>query len=93
MTRVLRSTILQVLDGDEDLYEQLRQEGLLPQDEKSLSTEHIELARLTQTLVRELEVNWPGVEIVLRMRSELMETRKQVASLMNLLQRSDELPQ
>jgi hypothetical protein len=37
-------------------------------------------------LVQELELNWPGVEIVLRMRGELIDMRKQVAELLSLLQ-------
>lgn len=40
----------------------------------------------THTLVQELELNWPGVEIVLRMRGELIDMRKQVAELLSLLQ-------
>jgi hypothetical protein len=85
MTRIVRATILTVLDGDEALYEELLREGLLPHDEQALVADHLELARVTQTLVRELDVNWAGVELVLRMRSELIETRQQVADLRRLL--------
>jgi hypothetical protein len=86
MSHITRTTILTILGGDEDFYEQLRSRGLLPHDEESLASHHMELARVTHTLVRELEVNWPGVEVVLRMRSELIDQRKQVAQLINLLQ-------
>ena len=86
MSRIVRSTILTTLEGDEDFYEQLRGRGLLPDDEEALDAEHVELARVTFTLVRELEVNWPGVEIVLRMRRELIDTRKQVGALLEMLQ-------
>ena len=85
MTRVIRATILSILEGDEQFYEQLRSQGLLPADEETLSATHVEVARVTHTLVRELEVNWAGVEVVLRMRSELIETRQQVAELLALL--------
>ncbi|MDB4988978.1 MAG: hypothetical protein JWN04_4156 [Myxococcaceae bacterium] len=88
MSRVIRATILSILEGDEDFYEQLRSQGLLPHDEQTLAPDHVELARVTHTLVRELEVNWAGVEIVLRMRSELIDTRKQVAELLSLLHRT-----
>ena len=86
MSRLVRAAILTTLEGDEDFYEQLRGRGLLPQDEDSLEPDHVELARVTHTLVRELEVNWPGVEIVLRMRRELIDTHKQVEVLLNMLQ-------
>lgn len=82
MTRIVRATILTVLDGDEELYEQLLQQGFVPHDEETLTPGHVEIARLTQTLVRELELNWAGVEVVLRLRTELQETRKQVADLL-----------
>jgi len=86
MSRILRTTILRVLDGDDDLYHQLCVQGLLPEDEDALAGHHVELARVTQTLVRELEVNWAGVEIVLRLRSELIESRRQVAALLRLME-------
>jgi hypothetical protein len=86
MSRVLRTTILTILQGDEEFYEQLRNRGLLPHDEETLTADHIELARVTYTLVQELELNWPGVEVVLRMRGELIDMRKQVAELLSLLQ-------
>lgn len=85
MSRVVRTTILTVLEGDEELYRQLCQEGILPQDEDALQTDHLELARVTHTLLHELEVNWAGVELVLRMRRELIDTRRQVAELLRLL--------
>jgi hypothetical protein len=85
MSRVVRATILTVLDGDEDLYRQLCHEGVLPHDEDALESDHLELARVTHTLLHELEVNWAGVEVVLRMRRELIETRRQVAELVRLL--------
>lgn len=84
MSRVIRTHILTILEGDEPFYEELRAQGVLPEDDQ-LSPDHVELARVTHTLVRELEVNWPGVEIVLRMRSELIDTRRQVAELLRVL--------
>lgn len=85
MTRIVHATILTVLDGDQELYEQLQQQGLVPQDEETLRPAHVEVARVTQTLVRELDINWAGVEVVLRLRSELHETRKQLAQLQTQL--------
>jgi hypothetical protein len=85
MSQIVRSVILTILEGDEEFYEELRGRGLLPRDEAALEHDHLELARVTYTLVRELEVNWPGVEIVLRMRRELIDTRKQVEALLELL--------
>lgn len=82
----VRETVLAMLRGDEQLFEQLCAEGLLPCDEDLLDAEHVELARVAYTLVRELDVNWAGVEIVIRMRAELIAARRQVSDLVALLQ-------
>ncbi len=82
----LRAAILRALEDDEDFYRELCSQSLLPTDDDALSPEHVELARVTRTLVRELEVNWAGVEIVLRMRQELIDARRQVAALLEVLE-------
>ena len=81
----LKATLLRLLSGDEQLYAQLRSEGLLPDEDAALSREHLETARVVRTLVHELEINWPGVEVILRMRSELVATRRQVSLLAEML--------
>ncbi len=86
MSRHIREqSLLALLQGDQELYGRLRQSGLLPEDAQALSTEHLELARVVHTLVHELEVNWPGVEVILHMRSQLFSTHRQVAELLTLL--------
>jgi hypothetical protein len=71
----------QLLADDRELYEQLCDAGFVPRSEGELSVDHLETARIVRTLVQELEVNWPGVEVVLRLRTELVETRRQVHEL------------
>jgi hypothetical protein len=36
---------------------------------------------LARTLVRELEIDWPGVELILRLVSELTKARRRIAEL------------
>lgn len=81
----IRARIIALLEGDEGLYQELEGSGFVPRDEAALSAEHLELARVARTLVRELEVNYAGVEVVLRMRAELMATRRQMHELLRLL--------
>jgi hypothetical protein len=85
--RILRETLLALLQGDEALYAHMRAAGLLPDDEAALGPEHVETARVVASLAHELEVNWAGVEVIVRMRSELCATRRQVAELLDLLRR------
>jgi hypothetical protein len=85
--KIVRATVLHVVEGDEPFYERLCAEGLIPRDEAALEAAHLELARVAHTLVHELDVNWPGVDVVLRLRAELIASRRQVAELLALLQR------
>lgn len=80
----LRQLIL-LLHDDRGLYERLRDEGLLPSEDEHCLPEHADIARVVGTLIHELDVNWEGTEVILRMRSELIATRRQVASLLDVL--------
>lgn len=83
-TLELKARLLELLADTPDLYQRLRQEGLVPED-AALSHEHVETARVVRTLIHELEVNWAGVEVILHMRTELIETRHQISELAQLL--------
>jgi hypothetical protein len=85
--RDLKATLQRLLAGDDALYAQLCEAGLVPRDDTALAAEHLETARVVRTLVHELEVNWAGVEIVLRMRSELVATRQQLAELAGVMRK------
>jgi hypothetical protein len=83
--RFTRTQLLFLLHEDQQLFEQLCEAELLPRDEQALEANHAELARIAGTLVHELEVNWPGVEVALRLHRELLETRRQLRELLLLL--------
>jgi hypothetical protein len=85
MSSSARARLLALLGNDAELHRLLCESGFVPREEQALAAEHLELARVAHTLISELEVNWPGVEVVLRMRSELLETQRQVAELLRLL--------
>ncbi len=80
--------VLDLVEGDRELVEQLWELGVCERREEGFSVEEVELVRVARVLVRELDVNWPGVDIILRMRSELIETRRQVAELLELVQKA-----
>jgi hypothetical protein len=84
--------LLALLDGDCEVCDELRSRDLLPARGDELQPTHVERARVARTLVRELEVNWAGVEIVLRMREELIATRTQVAEFVVELRRHAKEP-
>jgi hypothetical protein len=86
----LRASLRQLLADDDALYDQLCDAGLVPREDEALAPAHLETARVVRTLVHELEINWAGVEVVLRMRSELLATRRQLAELAALMRRLQE---
>lgn len=84
-TRVTRAELLRFVRGDEELLQLLCEEGYVRPVRPDV--EDLELARLAHTLMHELDVNWPGVEIILRMRQEMLDMRQQVHELLELVQR------
>ena len=80
--RVLRQTLVSLVDGDLDLLEHLCAAGLVPREEDDLRHEHAETARVVAILVHELDVNRPGGEVILRLRSEILATHRQVGELL-----------
>jgi hypothetical protein len=86
----LREMLRRVLADDERLHAQLCEAGLVPSEDAALALEHLETARVVRTLVHELEINWPGVEVILRMRTELVATQRQVAELAELVRQLQE---
>jgi hypothetical protein len=83
--RIDLERILRLLAEDRDLLDRLVDGGFLPSDPAELTIAHAETARVVGTLVHELEVNWEGAEVILHMRSELVETRQRVVALYSLL--------
>ncbi|MCA9534723.1 MAG: hypothetical protein KC593_13620 [Myxococcales bacterium] len=92
MTRPVHlSELLELLHHDTTLFERLCEEGHIERDVEHYTHEQAETARVVGTLIHELDVNWAGAEVILRMRSELVATRRQVTELLVLLKtRNDE---
>ena len=84
--RVEITQVVRLLEGDEDLLVLLRRHGVVTGDDE-LTAEEVELCCVARTLVRELDVNLEGVEIILRMRRDLLETRRQLSALADELRR------
>jgi hypothetical protein len=84
--RVALTMLLQLLDDDREVLELQEECELVSSEADSFGGEEVELALVARTLLRELEVNPPGVEIILRMRRDLLAIRRQVADLVRQLQ-------
>lgn len=77
--RTPRARMVELLGGDARLLEDLERAGIVPEDD--LAPEEVESALVARTLVCELDVNMPGLEVILRLRSERIATRAQLAML------------
>jgi hypothetical protein len=86
----LRALLRSLIEEDDELHARLREAGFVPSDDAALEPEHLETARVVRTLVHELEINWAGVEVIVRMRSELVATQRQVSELAELVRRLQE---
>lgn len=81
MTAIDLKTLLELLQDDTDLLEALAEHGLIQAGAQAFGPDEVELILVSQTLVRELDVNWPGVDVILRMRRQLLVTRRRLAEL------------
>ena len=72
--------LIEVAQGDQELVEELYEAEILVRD-RDLTQVDVERCRVAYSLRRELEVNLPGVEVILRMREELMTTKRKLARL------------
>ncbi len=85
--------LIEFLEGDREVVDRLLGAGLLVRTESGVfSAEDAEVARVARTLVRELEVNWEGIEVILQMRSELLATRRQLVEVVEYLRVQRGLP-
>ena len=78
--------LLELLHQDTTLFDLLCEEGHIERAGEHFTHEEAETARVVGTLVHELDVNWAGAEVILRMRAQLVATQVQVTELLVLLQ-------
>ncbi|HUQ03796.1 MAG TPA: hypothetical protein VM261_14965 [Kofleriaceae bacterium] len=80
MTRFTYEHLLELVEGDHELILHLVEEGLVERhdDIVTADVDHVLLAR---TLWRELDVEWPGIEVVLKLAAELRAARRRIAEL------------
>lgn len=77
--------VLALLDNDEELLSYARRAQLFTYHPEGISEEDVETLRVLRVLVRELEVNWAGAEVALRLRDELLATQRQLHELLAIL--------
>jgi len=81
MSKLTYQHLLDLVGGDHDLIERLVEIGEIERRNPDVAIVDVDRVLVVRTLVRELEIDWPGVEIILRLLGELSEARRQIAEL------------
>jgi hypothetical protein len=80
-TRLTYQHLVDLVGGDHELVARLVEEGEIERRDDAVVTVDVDRVLVARTLVRELEIDWPGVEVILRLLRELAEARKRIAEL------------
>jgi len=72
--------LVELVDGDAELIAWLVDEGVIEQRDDDRVTVDLDSVLAARTL-RELEVDWSGIPIILRLRAELAAARGRIAEL------------
>ena len=73
--------LVELVGGDDELIARLVEEGEIQRLEGDVVLVDIDHVLIAHTLVRELDVDWAGVEVILRLQGELAAARKRIAEL------------
>lgn len=80
MTRFTYQHLLELVDGDDELIVRLVEEGIIERREDVVSVD-VDTVLLARTLWRDLEVDWPGIEIIVKMTAQLGAARRRIQEL------------
>ena len=85
---VTRRTVIQQLNLEGEVLDHLEELEIVvpihrPDQEQAYSLEDVDNLRVYQVLVRDLGVNPPGAEIILRMRNQLLGIRQRMGLLLS----------
>jgi hypothetical protein len=80
MIRFTYEHLLELVEGDHEFIVRLIEEGLIDQRDDVVSVD-VDTVLLARTLWRNLEVDWPGIEIIVRLTAQLGAARRRVQEL------------
>ena len=93
MTYYTRKQLIELLEIDDGFLVALEQEEVVvrdaPEGSGDFSEQMLERARVAHTLVRDLDVNLPGVAVIVRLREEVSGLRRRLEQLLEELRRRD----
>lgn len=81
VTRYTYARLLELVEGDRELIAQLVEHGLIETRDEDRALVNVEQVLVARTLWRDLEIDWPGIEVILRLLDELAGARRRIAEL------------
>jgi len=81
VTQFTYAHLVELVEGDDELIVRLVDEGLIERRENDRVLVDVDAVLVARTLWRDLDVEWPGIEVILRMRDELAAARRRIAEL------------
>ena len=81
MTRFTYQRLVELVDGDGELIERLVEEGVIERKDGDRVVVDVDRVLMVRALWRELEVDWPGIEVILRLVDDLDRARARIAEL------------
>ena len=78
--RLTYQRLVALVDDDHELIAQLVEDGVIELREHDRALVDVDSVLAARTL-RELEVDWSGIAIILRLRDELADARRRIAAL------------
>ncbi len=89
MDEVTLQELLILLEDDRPILELLLEEGILRAPlERTYTRKEAEEARVARVLLREMEVNCAGVEIILHMRQQIIDLQRQMTDVLEQIRAS-----
>lgn len=73
--------LLALVEGDRELIVRMLEEGMIEERAGDRAVVDVDRVLVARTLWRELEIEWPGIEVILRLRDELAAARQRIAEL------------
>ena len=80
-TRFSYQQLVDLVGGDHELIARLIEEGEIVRRDDVVAVVDVDRVLVARTLVRDLEIDWPGVEVILRLLAELARLQQRVAEL------------
>ena len=80
-TRFTYQQLLALVEGDQELIANLVEQGIIERRDDDRVVVDVDRVLVARTLWRDLELDWAAIDVILRLRDQLVEARRRIAEL------------